>query len=93
MKVMDRVPESAVTAKGQITIPKAAREILKIGPGDRVKFFFNAHGHLSILPVVPVSALHGIVKSRLGRPATLEEMERAPEEAASARYKRLREAR
>jgi len=67
--------ESALSSKGQVTIPKEARERLKIGPGDRVKFFFDARGNLVILPKVPASALRGILRSTLGRPVTLEEME------------------
>ena len=31
--------ESAITVKGQATIPKAIREHLRLKPGDRVKFF------------------------------------------------------
>jgi AbrB family looped-hinge helix DNA binding protein len=30
--------ESAITSKGQATIPKAIREHLGLKPGDRVKF-------------------------------------------------------
>jgi AbrB family looped-hinge helix DNA binding protein len=33
--------ESAITAKGQATIPKAIREHLGLKPGDRVKFFMH----------------------------------------------------
>ncbi len=67
--------ESALSSKGQITIPKAARDRLHIGPGDRVKFFFDAQGKLVILPKIPASALRGILKSPFDRPVTLEEME------------------
>ena len=31
--------ESAITSKGQVTIPKAIRDYLHVKPGDRVKFF------------------------------------------------------
>jgi AbrB family looped-hinge helix DNA binding protein len=81
--------ESALSSKGQITIPKEARDRLQIGPGDRVKFFFDAHGTLVILPKTPVLALAGMVKSRLGRPATLEEMEEGVVAGATARYRRM----
>lgn len=33
--------ESAITVKGQATIPKAIREHLALKPGDRVKFFVH----------------------------------------------------
>jgi AbrB family looped-hinge helix DNA binding protein len=31
--------ESAITVKGQATIPKVIRDHLRLKPGDRVKFF------------------------------------------------------
>jgi AbrB family looped-hinge helix DNA binding protein len=36
--------ESAITVKGQATIPKAIREHLGLQPGDRVKFFVHPDG-------------------------------------------------
>jgi AbrB family looped-hinge helix DNA binding protein len=83
--------ESALSSKGQITIPKEARQRLNIGPGDRVKFFFDAQGKLAILPKIPISELAGMVKSPLGRPVTLEEMEEGIAAGATARYRRLLE--
>jgi antitoxin PrlF len=56
--------ESAITSKGQATIPKAIREHLRLKPGDRLKFFLHPDGSVVILPKLPVSALRGIVKSR-----------------------------
>jgi antitoxin PrlF len=68
--------ESAITAKGQATIPKAIREHLRLKPGDRVKFFIRPDGSVALLPKLPVSALRGIVKPGL-RPVTIEEMSTA----------------
>jgi antitoxin PrlF len=65
--------ESAITAKGQATIPKAIREHLRLKPGDRVKFFVHPDGSVVLLPKLPASALRGIVKPRR-RPVTIEEM-------------------
>lgn len=67
--------ESALTAKGQVTIPKEAREHLHLKPGDRVKFFIHSDGHVLILPILPVTALKGIVPARKGRPVSLREMD------------------
>jgi len=78
--------QSALSSKGQITIPKEARERLNIGPGDRVKFFFDARGGLVILPKVSVSVLRGIVKSPHKRPVTLEEMEEGIAAGATERF-------
>ena len=74
--------ESAITVKGQATIPKAIREHLGLKPGDRVKFFVHPDGSVVLLPKLSATALRGIVKSRRGRPVTIEEMTKAAAEAA-----------
>lgn len=51
--------ESAITVKGQATIPKAVREHLGLKPGDRVKFFLHPDGTVVLLPKLPVTALRG----------------------------------
>jgi antitoxin PrlF len=66
--------ESAITVKGQATIPKAIREHLRLRPGDRVKFFVHPDGSVVLLPKVPASALRGIVKSQRRRPVAIAEM-------------------
>jgi antitoxin PrlF len=68
--------ESAITSKGQATIPKPVREHLGLKAGDRVKFFIHPDGSVVLLPKLPVSALRGIVKRRR-RAATLAEMDEA----------------
>jgi len=82
--------ESAITVKGQATIPKAIREHLRLKPGDRVKFFVHPDGSVALLPKLPVSALRGIVKSRRRRPVTIEEMGEAAagDSGSAARRKR-----
>jgi antitoxin PrlF len=78
--------ESAITVKGQVTIPKAIREHLHVKPGDRVKFFVHPDGTVVLLPKLPVSALRGILKTR--RHASLEEMDEAIATGISERYRR-----
>jgi AbrB family looped-hinge helix DNA binding protein len=68
--------ESAITAKGQATIPKAIREHLHLKPGDRVKFFVHPIGSVVLLPKIPVSRLRGMLKTERA-PATIEEMDEA----------------
>jgi antitoxin PrlF len=41
--------ESAITVKGQATIPKSIREHLGLQPGDRVKFFVHPDGSVVLL--------------------------------------------
>ena len=73
--------ESAITVKGQATIPKAIREHLGLRPGDRVKFFVHPDGSVVLLPKLPASALRGIIKA-VRRPVTIEEMNEAVREGA-----------
>jgi AbrB family looped-hinge helix DNA binding protein len=65
--------ESALTVKGQATIPKAIREHLGLRPGDRVKFFVHPDGTVVLLPKLPVSMLRGMVR-RPRRPVTIARM-------------------
>jgi AbrB family looped-hinge helix DNA binding protein len=44
--------QSAITSKGQATIPKAVRDHLKLKPGDRVKFFLQADGSVALRTAV-----------------------------------------
>ena len=79
-----RLMESAITVKGQATIPKSIREHLKLKPGDRVKFFLHPDGSVVLLPKRPASILRGILKSQRRKPVTLSEMNDAVAEGASA---------
>ena len=74
--------ESALTSKGQATIPKAIREHLGLKPGHRLKFFMHPDGSVVLLPKRPAAILRGIVKS--GRPVTIEEMGEAAAAGAAA---------
>lgn len=74
--------ESAITVKGQATIPKVIREHLRLKPGDRLKFFMHPDGTVVLLPKLPASALRGIIKSRRRKTVATEEMAEAVAEAA-----------
>jgi len=76
-KAMGPKMESAITVKGQATIPKAIREHLRLKPGDRVKFFVHPDGSVVLLPKLSAAALRGIVRSRRRKPVTLAEMNEA----------------
>jgi AbrB family looped-hinge helix DNA binding protein len=67
--------ESAITAKGQATIPKAIRDHLGIKAGDRVKFFIHPDGSVVLLPKRPATALRGLVKAH--RSVSIDEMNEA----------------
>ena len=76
--------ESAVTSKGQTTLPRAVREALGVVPGDRVRYVIFDNNEVRILPVRPVSRLFGAFKHD-GPPVTLDDMERARTEGVSDR--------
>jgi antitoxin PrlF len=84
------IMESAITVKGQATIPKAIREHLHLKPGDRVKFFVHHDGSVVLLPKLPASALRGIVKSKRRRPVTIDEMTEAAAEGSVSTAPRAR---
>jgi antitoxin PrlF len=87
---MEGKMESAITVKGQATIPKAIREHLGLQPGDRVKFFVHPDGSVVLLPKLPASAIRGMVKSRNARPVTTEQMTAAVADGALSRNSRRR---
>jgi antitoxin PrlF len=82
--------ESAITIKGQATIPKSIREHLGLKSGDRVKFFVHPDGSVVLLPKLPASALRGMVKSRRSRPVSTDQMAIAAAQGAMSRNPRRR---
>ena len=82
--------ESALTAKGQATIPKPIRQHLGVEPGDRIKFFVHPDGTVVILPKIPTSALKGIISSRRRKAPSIEEMHEAIVAGATSRIRRAK---
>ena len=73
--------DSAITSKGQATIPKPIRDHLRLKPGDRIKFFVHPDGTVVLLPKLPVSSLRGMLKTQ--RHLSLDEMAEAAAEGAA----------
>lgn len=68
---------ATMTSKGQITIPKPARDALQLHPGDRVEFVFGDDGCLFLLAVTrPVDSLKGMLP-KPAHPVSPEEMDAA----------------
>ena len=66
--------ESTVTSKGQITIPKAVREVLHLDVGDTVYFDLRPDGTVVLMARnAPVESLFGLLK-RPGTPISIDEM-------------------
>ena len=71
---------SAITSKGQTTLPKPVREALGVGAGDRVRYVILGN-EVRVLPIRPIGRLFGSLKHD-GPRVTLEDMERAIAEGA-----------
>lgn len=71
------MPQSHLTSKGQLTLPKAIRQHLKVKSGDILCFTVEKDGTVVVSAVTsPVTSLKGIVSAPL-KPVTLEAMDQA----------------
>lgn len=80
--------ESAITVKGQATIPKEIRQHLGLKPGDRLKFFVHPDGTVVLLPKLPARSLRGMLRTERRRSVTIAKMTEAVAEGASVGIKR-----
>ena len=74
--------ESKLAAEGRTTLPKAVRDALELQPGDRLRYFI-LDGEVRIRAVRPIQRLYGVLEYD-GPPVSLDDVERAIGEAASA---------
>ena len=71
------MPRATITGKGQITLPRAVREVLGVGYGDRVAFHIHEDGTVTIeAETVDLRALRGVIKSDV-KGVTIEDMDAA----------------
>lgn len=76
--------KATITSKGQVTIPKDIRDILKIGPGDQIDFVVGDKGEIYISPrIYDIRCLKGMFYKKGRKPATLEDMQQAIEKGAN----------
>lgn len=75
---------TTVTDTGQITLPEAIRQHLKLVSGSRVEFIIDENGQVKIFPLnVAVETLSGILHRPSVPPTSLEDMETAIFEGAN----------
>lgn len=75
---------STVTRKGQTTIPRKIREILRIKPGDKLEYIVE--GDRAAIRVHPgLRALKGALASKKGRGMSFTEIRKAAAKAARSR--------
>lgn len=69
------MPSATITSKGQITLPKAIRDLLRLGTGDRVDFIVKDDGTVILSPAtVDVRELRGLLHRPGLVPLSVEEM-------------------
>jgi antitoxin PrlF len=72
------MPTATISSKGQVTIPKEVRELLRVGTGDEVDFFVNDRGDVVVRGVGgDVRELKGFLKRPGQRRLSVEEMNAA----------------
>jgi antitoxin PrlF len=72
-----RMRESTITIKGQTTLPKDVRQALGLQPGDRVRYLILDDGEVRLVRSRSVMSLAGLLKDKVVRPVSLDEMEEA----------------
>lgn len=69
------MPTATLTSKGQITIPKAVRELLGVDAGDQIDFVVTSGGDVFVRSVnLDIRDLKGFLKRSRSRAVSVEEM-------------------
>ena len=66
--------QANLTIKGQVTIPKAMRDYLKLTPGAAVRFAYTENGGVAILPATGRSARTGAAKAGAAKKTRFEKL-------------------
>ena len=77
--------EATLTSKSQLTLPKAVREALGVGPGDRISFVPAHNGYRIVALKGDIRSMRGILKGRRATPLSVDEMNAAIAEMGSTR--------
>lgn len=81
---------ATLTSKAQITLPKGIRELLQLEPGDKVDFTPLPDGRITVAKATRAgqtsfAALRGLLPQP-GRAYSVEEMRKAVQDSATARF-------
>ena len=72
------MPTATLTSKGQLTLPKAIRDRLRLGAGDRVDFLIKDDGTIVLRPATAdVRELSGLLHRKGIKPLSVGEMDAA----------------
>lgn len=74
---------STLSSKGQITLPKDLRDLLKLHAGDKIEFLFRENGRVEMIALTSsVKNLKGAVPKST-RKVSLDDMDKAIRKKAS----------
>lgn len=80
------MPVATLTSKGQLTLPKPVRELLRVQAGDLVEFVVTALGEVCVRAgQVDVRELQGMLRKPGRKAVSLEDMDAAIQRARSSR--------
>lgn len=82
---------ATLTSKGQLTLPKPARDALNLKAGQRLAVRISSSGTLTLTPQrADALSVFGMLKSRRSRSMSVERMDRAIGEHLAADDRRVR---
>ena len=85
------VPTATLTSKGQITIPKAVRDLLGVDAGDRLSFVVQEDGSVVVRPIASdVRDLAGLLHRSGRRARSVQGMDRAVARRMRSKFGRRR---
>lgn len=80
------MPRATLTSKGQLTLPKAIRDRLRLAAGDQVDFVVRDDGTVVLRPTtVDVKELKGLLHRKGIKPLSVEGMNAAIRRRAAGR--------
>jgi antitoxin PrlF len=80
------MPAATLTSKGQITLPKAIRELLRLDTGDIVEFVVAENGDVHVRAGrYDVRDLRGLLRKPGRKPVSLDAMDEAIRQARPIR--------
>ena len=80
------MPTATLTSKGQITLPKAIRELLRLDTGDTVDFIVGENGDVQVRSGrYDVRDLRGLLREPGRKPVSLQAMDEAIRRARPSR--------
>ncbi|CAN5210762.1 hypothetical protein BH11PSE9_BH11PSE9_00690 [soil metagenome] len=79
-----------LTSKGQLTLPKAIRDELKLDVGAKLDFVVDKDGTLRARPLRPLSSLFGLLHRPGMKPLSLADIDAAIGEHLSAEEDRVK---